>query len=47
MRVENLEGGTDVFPHSYGTIPAAAVSHIHRSGELTRRWRLPDLPEPA
>ena len=27
---ENLEGGTELFPHIYGRLPMAAVVRIHR-----------------
>src|ERR1700733_16329694 len=27
---ENLEGGTQLFPHIYGRLPASAVVRIHR-----------------
>ena len=26
---ENLEGGTELFPHIYGELPLAAVKHVH------------------
>jgi uncharacterized protein (DUF952 family) len=26
---ENLEGGTDLFPHIYGPLPMAAVVRVH------------------
>jgi len=26
---ENLEGGTDLFPHVYGRLPMSAVVHVH------------------
>ena len=26
---ENLEGGTDLFPHIYGPLPMSAVVHVH------------------
>jgi uncharacterized protein (DUF952 family) len=44
IRVENLEGGTQEFPHIYGPIPAAAVHRTHRLDRSYGRWRLPDLP---
>jgi uncharacterized protein (DUF952 family) len=29
LRVENLEGGTDLFPHLYGALPLDAVVDVH------------------
>jgi uncharacterized protein (DUF952 family) len=26
---ENLEGGTELFPHIYGPLPLTAVAHVH------------------
>jgi uncharacterized protein (DUF952 family) len=42
VRVENLEGGTDQFPHVYGPIPCDAVSQVHDLARSAGRWRLPD-----
>jgi glutathione S-transferase len=28
VRTENLEGGTELFPHLYGPLPLAAVTHV-------------------
>jgi uncharacterized protein (DUF952 family) len=43
IRVENLEGGTEEFPHIYGPIPAAAVNRVHPLERSDGRWQLPDL----
>ena len=43
IRVENLEGGTEEFPHIYGPIPAAAVTHVRPLERSDGRWQLPDL----
>src|SRR4051812_33034629 len=29
IRYENLEGGTELFPHVYGVIPVAAIAGVH------------------
>jgi uncharacterized protein (DUF952 family) len=42
IRVENLEGGTEEFPHIYGPIPAAAVTRVHPLERSDGRWQLPD-----
>jgi uncharacterized protein (DUF952 family) len=31
VRVENLEGGTEGFPHIYGPLPTAAVVDVHEA----------------
>jgi uncharacterized protein (DUF952 family) len=42
VQVENLEGGTDPFPHIYGPIACDAVSRVHDLVRSNGRWRLPD-----
>jgi uncharacterized protein (DUF952 family) len=42
VRVENLAGGTDEFPHVYGPIPCDAVTRVHDLARSDGRWRLPD-----
>jgi uncharacterized protein (DUF952 family) len=42
IRVENLDGGTDEFPHIYGPIPAEAVTRVHSLERSDGRWQLPD-----
>jgi uncharacterized protein (DUF952 family) len=42
VRVENLEGGTEEFPHVYGPIPVAAVRQVRLMERSDGRWRLPD-----
>ena len=43
IRSENLEGGTELYPHVYGSIPCAAVVRVHgfRPDEAGR-FSLPD-----
>lgn len=41
IRVENLEGGTDAFPHIYGELPASAVTAVYRLVRESGRWTLP------
>jgi uncharacterized protein (DUF952 family) len=43
IRAENLDGGTEEFPHIYGPIPAAAVRRVHSLVRSNGRWQLPDL----
>lgn len=43
IRVENLDGGTEEFPHIYGPIPAVAVTRVHALERSDGRWQLPDL----
>jgi uncharacterized protein (DUF952 family) len=39
---ENLEGGTDLFPHIYGALPMAAVVRVHPfPGDAGGRFDLP------
>jgi uncharacterized protein (DUF952 family) len=38
VRFENLEGGTELFPHVYGPIPCAAVHAVHRLLMQSGRW---------
>jgi uncharacterized protein (DUF952 family) len=42
IRVENLEGGTEEFPHVYGPIPVAAVRQVRLMDRSDGRWLLPD-----
>jgi uncharacterized protein (DUF952 family) len=41
VRVENLDGGTDEFPHVYGPIDCLAVRRVHDLEKSGGRWRLP------
>ena len=41
VRVENLDGGTEGFPHIYGPLPAGAVKAVHQLVRESGRWRLP------
>lgn len=41
VRVENLEGGTEGFPHIYGPIPMAAVTAVNQLVREADRWCLP------
>ena len=46
MRIvdENLEGGSELFPHLYGRLPMSAVIRIHRfPSDEDGRFRLPDV----
>jgi uncharacterized protein (DUF952 family) len=45
IRVENLDGGTEEFPHIYGAIPVAAVSRVHPLLRSDGRWQLPTLTD--
>jgi uncharacterized protein (DUF952 family) len=39
---ENLEGGTELFPHIYGVLPLEAVVRVHRiSKNDSGQWHLP------
>ena len=43
---ENLEGGTDLFPHIYGCLPMSAVVRIHPFPcGADGRFDLPDPPD--
>jgi uncharacterized protein (DUF952 family) len=45
---ENLEGGTDLFPHIYGRLPMTAVVQIHPfSCAADGRFDLPDALRPS
>lgn len=41
IRVENLEGGTEGFPHIYGPLPTAAVTAVHSLHRESGGWKLP------
>lgn len=41
VRVENLEGGVEGFPHIYGPLPTAAVKAVHRLVRQATGWTLP------
>jgi uncharacterized protein (DUF952 family) len=41
MRVENLDGGTEGFPHIYGALPTAAVTAVRQLDKQGSRWALP------
>lgn len=41
IRVENLDGGTEGFPHIYGPLPAPAVTTVHELVRDSGRWKLP------
>lgn len=41
IRVENLDGGSEAFPHIYGPLPIAAVKGVHSLGRLGGKWTLP------
>ena len=41
IRVENLDGGTEGFPHIYGPLPTDAVTAIHHLTRQPDGWRLP------
>jgi uncharacterized protein (DUF952 family) len=38
VRVENLEGGEELFPHVYGPIPVQAVVAVRRMVRSSRGW---------
>ncbi|MDN5856197.1 MAG: DUF952 domain-containing protein, partial [Actinomycetia bacterium] len=42
IRVEQLDGAPDEFPHIYGPLPTAAVSVVHTLVKRTDGWALPD-----
>ena len=45
---ENLEGGTDLFPHIYGCLPMSAVVRIHPFPcGADGCFDLPGLPDPS
>jgi uncharacterized protein (DUF952 family) len=41
IRIENLEGGCEDFPHIYGPLPAKAVKAVFQLVREADRWRLP------
>ena len=41
IRVENLDGGSEGFPHIYGPLPIAAVKGVHSLARLGGKWTLP------
>lgn len=41
IRVENLDGGTEGFPHIYGPLPIDAVSAVHQLVRQADGWKLP------
>ncbi len=38
---ENLEGGTELFPHVYGPVPVDAVTSVEPMRRVDGAWRLP------
>lgn len=45
IRVENLDGGTEGFPHIYGPLPTRAVTNVHQLVRRSNSWKLPpDVP---
>ncbi len=42
IRIENLDGGTEVFPHVYGPLPTAAVTVVHQLKRQPGGWTLPN-----
>ena len=41
IRVENLDGGTEDFPHIYGPLPIAAVKAVHELRRELGGWKVP------
>lgn len=41
VRVENLDGGTEGFPHVYGPLPTSAVKAVQLLVRESGRWRSP------
>ena len=41
IRVENLDGGEDQFPHIYGPVPLAAITAVHDMTKREEGWILP------
>ena len=41
IRVENLDGGSEGFPHIYGPLPTAAVKAVHNLARQGAKWTLP------
>lgn len=41
IRIENLEGGAEQFPHIYGPMPTAAVTAVHELRREPTGWKLP------
>jgi uncharacterized protein (DUF952 family) len=41
IRVENLDGGPESFPHIYGELPTNAVTAVHHLVREFDRWKLP------
>jgi glutathione S-transferase len=42
IRVENVEGGEESFPHVYGAVPVDAVTSVHEMVVTGERWTLPE-----
>ena len=42
VRVENLDGGTEGFPHIYGPLPTDSVQGVHDLVRQAGQWRLPE-----
>jgi uncharacterized protein (DUF952 family) len=38
VRVENLDGGEELFPHIYGAVPVAAVVAVRQMAPSSRGW---------
>lgn len=41
IRVENLDGGSEGFPHIYGPLPTNAVKAVHLLVKQSTGWTLP------
>lgn len=41
IRVENLDGGSEGFPHIYGPLPITAVKAVHDLHKQGTGWTLP------
>ncbi|MGN6250414.1 MAG: DUF952 domain-containing protein [Marmoricola sp.] len=44
LRVENLDGGAELFPHLYGPLPVAAVVAVEALERGRSGWALPGAP---
>jgi uncharacterized protein (DUF952 family) len=42
LRVENLEGGEELFPHVYGPVPTSSVVGVRPLRRHEGRWHVPD-----
>lgn len=41
IRLENLDGGSEDFPHVYGPLPTTAVRAVHEMRRRDGTWQLP------